>query len=71
MPEKISSSKITSVFNHNLHLLFVFLMVVTTLLSFYFFINITVLNEYKHRSIFTSWQFPMLLAILVDVFYES
>ena len=59
----------TSVTDKYLHLLFTFFLLLALLLSFYFFIITVVLNKDKHRSIFTTWQFPMLLAVFMDVLY--
>lgn len=68
--EKLSGKKFKNVMNHNLHQLFIVLLVASIALSFYFFMHVTILNEVKHKSIFSNWQFPMLLAVLLDVLYE-
>ncbi len=49
--------------------LFVVCLFVALLLSFYFFIDILVLKKKDHSKIFSTWQFPMLLAIFVDTIY--
>ena len=62
---------IKNIFDNNLHKVFVILLLFTTALSFYFFTHVVILKEYKHQSIFSNWQFPMLLAVLLDVLYEN
>ena len=39
---------------------------ITLLLSFYIFINTIFLSK-KHVGLFNTWQFPMLLAMYLDV----
>jgi len=39
------------------------------LLSFYFFIDTLVFKNKEHSPIFSTWQFPMLLALFVDTIY--
>lgn len=41
-------------------------LLVTLLLSFYFFIDITVFKNKTYIDIFSTWQFPMLLALYMD-----
>jgi FtsH-binding integral membrane protein len=41
------------------------------LLSLYIFIDITVLKNKTYINIFSTWQFPMLLALYMDVIYKS
>lgn len=36
------------------------------LISFYFFIDVLVFNNKDNYSVFSTWQFPMLLAIYID-----
>ena len=43
----------------------------TLLLSLYFFIDITAFKNKTYLDIFSTWQFPMLLAIYMDVIYKS
>lgn len=40
------------------------------LISFYFFIDILVFKNNNHSDIFSTWQFPMLLAIYLDTIYR-
>lgn len=40
------------------------------LLSFYFFIDITVFKNKTYADIFSTWQFPMLLALYMDTIYK-
>lgn len=41
------------------------------LLSLYFFIDITVFKNKTYKNIFSTWQFPMLLALYMDTIYKS
>jgi hypothetical protein len=50
--------------------LFHFFLLGALLLSFYFFIDILVFGNMKYKNIFSTWQFPMLLAIYVDVVFQ-
>jgi len=50
--------------------LFLFFIVMATLLSFYFFIDVLVLKHKDHSRIFNTWQFPMLFAITLDTIYD-
>jgi hypothetical protein len=43
----------------------------TLLLSFYFFIDITVFKNKTYTDIFSTWQFPMLLGLYMDTIYKS
>lgn len=49
--------------------LFVFCLLLALLLSFYFFIDTLVFKNKEHSPIFSTWQFPMLLALFVDTIY--
>jgi hypothetical protein len=46
--------------------IFKFLLLIVLLISFYFFIDVLIFKNKDHYTIFTTWQFPMLLAIYVD-----
>lgn len=54
----------------NLEKIFIFSLLITLLLSFYFFVSRMVLKDNKHSKIFTTWQFPMLFAIFIDAIYN-
>lgn len=41
------------------------------LLSLYFFIDITVFKNKTYIDIFSTWQFPMLLALYMDTIYKA
>lgn len=64
-------NKFSLISENNLHLLFTGLLFVCLVLSFYFFINTLFLGKQNHYNIFTAWQFPMLLAIFIDVVYTN
>ena len=42
----------------------------TLLLSLYFFIDITAFKNKTYLDIFSTWQFPMLLAIYLETIYK-
>jgi hypothetical protein len=46
--------------------IFKFLLLIVLIISFYFFIDVLVFKHKDHYTIFTTWQFPMLLALYVD-----
>lgn len=47
--------------------IFKILLIVLIILSFYMLIASILKNNYKYYRTFSSWQFPMLLALLIDV----
>jgi len=49
--------------------IFILCLFIALLLSFYFFIDILVFKNKDHSQLFSTWQFPMLLAIFVDTIY--
>lgn len=49
--------------------LLIFCLFIALLVSFYFFIEVLVFKKKDHSKIFSTWQFPMLLAIFVDTIY--
>lgn len=52
-----------------LQIAFILSLVVATIISFYYFMMVLVFKHKKYKNVFNSWQFPMLLAILVEVFF--
>lgn len=54
----------------NLERIFIFSLLISLLVSFYFFISHMILKDKQHSEIFTTWQFPMLFAIFVDAIYN-
>lgn len=54
----------------SLKLLFHFFLLGALLISFYFFIDILVFKNTKYNDVFSTWQFPMLLAIYIDIIYH-
>jgi hypothetical protein len=40
------------------------------IISFYFFIDVLVFKNKTYSKNFSTWQFPMLLAIFIDTFYH-
>ncbi len=53
--------------NESLKLLFQVLLLLVLLLSFYMFIATLVYKSKSFRGVFSTWQFPMLLALFLDV----
>jgi hypothetical protein len=53
-----------------LKVIFHFSLLTALLISFYFFIDILVFKNKHYSDIFSTWQFPMLLAIYIDVIYH-
>jgi hypothetical protein len=44
-------------------------LLVALIISFYFFIDLCIFKNKTHIHIFDTWQFPMLLAIFIDIVY--
>jgi hypothetical protein len=49
--------------------IFIICLFIAVLISFYFFIDTLVFKNKSNSKIFSTWQFPMLLAIYVDTIY--
>lgn len=49
--------------------IFYFLLLITTLFSGYIFMRVLLFHDESLFGIFSTWQFPMLLALLVDTIY--
>jgi hypothetical protein len=56
---------------NSIQILFVLLLLVCLLISFYMMIVTLFSKDNTHNHIFSAWQFPMLLAILVDILYST
>lgn len=54
----------------NLEKIFIFFLLVSLLLSFYFFVSHIIFKNDKHTNVYNTWQFPMLFAIFMDVIYK-
>lgn len=52
-----------------LNFLFKTVLLLSVIISFYIFINILVLKKQIYKPMFSTWQFPMLLAIYLEVIY--
>lgn len=55
----------------SLDVIFKFSLLVSLLISFYIFVNKICLKNNEHNSLFSTWQFPMLLAIFLEVLYDT
>jgi uncharacterized integral membrane protein len=53
----------------SLDFVFKTVLLLSVLISFYIFINILVLKKQTYKPMFSTWQFPMLLAIYLEVIY--
>lgn len=49
--------------------IFIICLFIALLLSFYFFIDTLIFKNKDNSKIFSTWQFPMILAIYVDTIY--
>ena len=59
-------------FNLNyIHLVFLFLLLLCLFISFYIMVTALFTKDNTHNHIFSAWQFPMLLAIFIDIIYHS
>jgi hypothetical protein len=56
-------------FLFKLEFLFKIVLLLSVLISFYIFINILVFKNQLYKPMFSTWQFPMLLAIYLEVIY--
>jgi hypothetical protein len=48
--------------------IFKLLMFIVMLISFYIFIMVLVVKSKEYKDVFSTWQFPMLLAIFLEVY---
>ena len=56
-------------FAFRLDFIFRFVLFIAVMISFYVFINIIVFKDLTYKKMFSTWQFPMLLALYLDVIY--
>jgi uncharacterized integral membrane protein len=56
-------------FLFKLDFIFKTLLLIVVTISFFIFINILVFKNQNYKSMFSTWQFPMLLALYLDVIY--
>ena len=66
----ITLNKIYFNLNH-IQFVFVCLLLLCLLISFYIMIIALFSKDKTHNHIFSAWQFPMLLAILIDTIYHK
>jgi len=52
-----------------LNSIFILSLFIALVISFYLFIMVIVFKDKEHISIFSTWQFPMLLALFIDVVF--
>ena len=50
---------------------FLFLLLLCLFISFYIMVITLCTKDNTHNHIFSAWQFPMLLAIFIDMIYHS
>jgi uncharacterized integral membrane protein len=46
-------------------------LLIAILSSLFIFIMVVVLDNKEYKTIFTAWQFPMILAVFLDLFYVA
>lgn len=51
----------------NLHNIFIIIMILSLLISGYVFVDRLILKNLDHTKTFNTWQFPMLLALTLDL----
>jgi hypothetical protein len=56
--------------NYLIKYIFTIFLLGALLISFYFFVDIIVFKNKHHSDIFSTWQFPMLLALYLDIIYN-
>ena len=56
-------------FVFQLDFIFKFVLFIALAISFYVFINIILFKDFTYKKMFSTWQFPMLLALYLDVIY--
>jgi predicted membrane channel-forming protein YqfA (hemolysin III family) len=56
---------------NSIQFIFVSLLFICLLISFYIMIVTLFSKDNTHNRIFSVWQFPMLLAVLVDTIYHT
>jgi hypothetical protein len=54
----------------NIKIIFQYLLLTVLIISFYFFIAVIIFKDKNYYYNFSTWQFPMLLAIYIDVIYK-
>jgi len=57
--------------NINFDNIFHYLLLISVLISFYIFIKTIIMNHDDKKHMFSTWQFPMLLAIYLDLIYNT
>ena len=55
---------------HPLHWIFQFILLLALSISGYIFVKTLVLGDGQHKKVYSTWQFPMLLAIYIDTIYN-
>ena len=56
--------------NYLIKQIFILFLLGALLISFYFFVDILVFKNKHYTDIFNTWQFPMLLALYLDIIYK-
>lgn len=52
------------------HNVFLFFLMCSTIFSFYLFVEVLVLKNKQREYMFNTWQFPMLLALTMELIYD-
>lgn len=54
-----------------LHWIFYIAFFITLVISGYIFVAVLIFKKHDKLSVFTTWQFPMLFALFVDLMYYN
>lgn len=54
-----------------IHRVFLFFLLICLSISFYIMVTALFTKDNTYNHIFSAWQFPMLLAIFIDIIYRS
>lgn len=54
---------------HIIHNIFFILFLIVLIISGYMFISVVIYKNNIHQPFFTTWQFPMLFALFIDMCY--
>jgi hypothetical protein len=64
---KIKNIRLIILMSNIIKKIFKYLLLIVLLISFYFFIDVLIFKHKDHNTVFTTWQFPMLLALYLDI----
>lgn len=53
------------------HMLFLLFLIGSTICSLYLFVDVLIMKNKRWEHFFNTWQFPMLLALTLEVIYNK